>query len=208
MNPIAEKAKYALTADGFPIKNNECQKWARTVVQNTEVGHKYDGDFQLETAKLAGLSMLKNHPDFSFRYSPGMILQPGDLCYKTEGSGGSGHVGIYIGNNQVAENSSYHWNATGGKDARGIRTLQQFGAFQIVVRFPVKVQQPAAPKPENPTFKAFFNDVEIKGALYDKETHQVYAPIRSTLGAAGIDILAYGDHVADKNRVYTWGKKR
>lgn len=207
-NPIAEQAHKALTAPGYPTTNGLCQKFARLIVQATEVGHKYDDDFQKSSAKEAAEAMLAAHPNFVFRFTPGMVIQPGDLLYKTVGSGGFGHVGVYLGSNEVAENSTYQWNKSGGKDARGIRTLNEFGAFQVVVRFPIAVQtQSAADTPANPTFKAFFNDAEIAGAVYDPEKNILYAPVRSTLAAVGIGIAKVGNHVEDANRFYAWGKK-
>jgi hypothetical protein len=47
------------------------------------------------------------------------------------GSGGNGHVAIRILGNKVAENSSVHWD---GRDARGVRTLKEFGNFDMIVR--------------------------------------------------------------------------
>lgn len=197
MNPIAEKAKQALTQEGFPTRNNQCQKWARMVVQATEVGHQYDGDFQKETAKLAALSMLKNHPEFTFRYSPGMVLQPGDLCYKTVGSGGSGHVGIYIGNSQIAENSSVHWKETGGRDARGIRSLADFGNIDVVVRFPVKT---TAPQPEKPKETLFLINNRIIPAAHI-EGGKLMAPVVDVLDAVGFEIEKYNDRRAERGRL-------
>lgn len=126
---IEESAARALTADGFPVTNGLCQKFARLVVQASDAGHAYDAYWRssakltAEAFRAAGLTLL-----------PTVELEPGDLLYKTEGSGGYGHVGVYLGDGKVAENSTFHWNRSGGRDARGIRTLSQFGAFQYVVR--------------------------------------------------------------------------
>jgi hypothetical protein len=57
----------------------------------------------------------------------------GDLLYKLTGSGGAGHVGIRLRGNMVAENSTVHWDGT---DARGIRTLAEFGNYDLIIRLP------------------------------------------------------------------------
>jgi hypothetical protein len=140
-NAIAQAALGALTASGYPVTNNLCQKFARMVVQKV-VGHQFDAVLQKASAKEAALSLY--HAGIAFPKSQLAAkggLQAGDLLYKTVGSGGFGHVGIYIGDNKVAENSSVHWKASGGRDARGVRTLAAFGDFQYVARFNV----PSAP---------------------------------------------------------------
>jgi cell wall-associated NlpC family hydrolase len=59
-------------------------------------------------------------------------LKQGDILYKTEGSGGFGHVGIYVGNNKVAENASTRHGRVRG--ALGFRTLQQYGKANVIAR--------------------------------------------------------------------------
>lgn len=61
----------------------------------------------------------------------------GDLLYKFGGT--HGHVGVRIAGNRVAENSSVH--GVGDEDARGIRTLKQFGEFDGIVRLPEPVKK-------------------------------------------------------------------
>lgn len=61
---------------------------------------------------------------------------PGDLLFKLTGSGGFGHVGIRVAGNMVAENSSVHDDDDG--DARGLRTLAEFGDFDVIIRIPPK----------------------------------------------------------------------
>lgn len=127
---IAANARIALKASGFPTTNHLCQKWARLVVKKV-FGNWPGGDIPA-SAVIAARQLLRQGKAFLYR---GQTLQPGDLLYKTVGSGESGHVGIYLGNNQVAENSTVHWNRSGHRDARGIRTLKEFGPFQVVARF-------------------------------------------------------------------------
>lgn len=137
MNPVAQEALRALHAEGFPTREHLCQQWARMVVESA-LGGKPMGQPNPPSARTCALRLLERNLAFPAAQIAGHGgLQPGDLLYKTLGSGGSGHVGVYVGPDQVAENSSYHWNKSGGTDARGIRTLAQFGAFQVVARFPI-----------------------------------------------------------------------
>jgi hypothetical protein len=143
-NPIAKEAMRALTASGYPTENTWCQQFARLVVEKA-LGGKPMGSPNPTSAAKAALRLIGE--GIAEHYVPGMILQPGDLLYKTIGSGGDGHVGIYIGDNKIAENSTVHWKASNETDARGIRTLKQFGAIQVVARFPVPAEK-AAPAPK------------------------------------------------------------
>ncbi len=63
---------------------------------------------------------------------------PGDILYKgRKTSGRFGHVGIRIEGNKVAENSSSHVDPEhGDNDARGTRSLEAFGAYELIVRLP------------------------------------------------------------------------
>lgn len=207
MNPIAEQAIKALTAPGYPTANNHCQQFARLVVQAVpEVAHKYDAWLWKDTAKLAAFAL--ETLDFGYKRSEMPVLQPGDLLYKTNGT--SGHVGIYIGDNKAAENSTVHWNATGGKDARGIRTLADFGHIDIVVRFPVAVKAEAKPLPQIPvpTYDGpGFDIVVLKpngdaqnigpGLIYGGD---VYGPLRAFVNQYDLDIVKTGDYRARKEQ--------
>ena len=63
-------------------------------------------------------------------------LCEGDVVYKWQENGNHGHVGIYVGNGLIAENSSYHWKIW-RRDARGVRALKQFGHIDELQRFPL-----------------------------------------------------------------------
>lgn len=163
-NPIAREAIRALTTPDGIKENTWCQKWVRLVCEKA-LGGKPMGSPNPLSAKSAAFSLLAQ--GIGKRHVAGMVLQPGDLLYKCKGSGGSGHVGIYIGDNNgvpsVAENSTYHWNATGGRDARGIRTLAQFGHFDVVARFPVADEStvPIAASAPKAMPRAATNDVSV-----------------------------------------------
>lgn len=100
--------------------------WVRLVLQAV-FGHKFDFAWK-SSARLAALAWAGSH----YVVAPTEPLKPGDILYKTVGSGGFGHVGIYLLGGMVAENSSLHDDDDG--DARGLRTLLEFGVYQIRVR--------------------------------------------------------------------------
>lgn len=197
MNEIARIARVALTASGYPTKNNRCQQWARLVVQASPIGHKYDKWLWQETAREAGEELLKL--PFGMTRAEAGKLQPGDVLYKLTGSGNSGHVGVYLGAQQVAENSTVHWNRSGGKDARGIRSLSEFGDYDVVVRFPLAASTPAKPADaiilsvEQPNGK--WKNLRMPTKLETTPKGQVnFAPAQELLREAGV-----------KFSVSTWG---
>lgn len=139
---LANAAIGALTRDGFESEKGYCQRFVRQVIQSS-LGSKYDVYFKA-SAKETGLAFLKAWIGFpATELAKHGGLQEGDVLYKTEGSGGFGHVGIYTSKG-VAENSSYH--AKNDNDARGLRSLKQFGVFQVVVR----LEDPHAPTEKVP----------------------------------------------------------
>lgn len=131
---LAATATEALTAKGYEKRPGWCQKWIRQVVQKTH-GNKYDKYFD----DSAYLTML------NFKKSPYAVpavepTQVGDILYKgRKTSGKHGHVGIRILGNKVAENSSSHVDPSAGdNDARGTRSLDAYGAYELIVRLPEK----------------------------------------------------------------------
>jgi hypothetical protein len=103
----------------------QCQVQARVTYEH--VFGEIFADIDLGTAKLSGLNFALH--GYSIHLGRGSL--PGDLLYKVHGSGGFGHVGIRVAGNMVAENSSIHWD---GNDARGLRTLEEFGHFDLIIR--------------------------------------------------------------------------
>lgn len=124
---IVEAAKRALTANGFEKRPHYCQRWVRQLLES-EYGMMY-APLCLENAVLSGKAFLRG--GYGIPLKNGSV--PGDLLYKLTGSGGDGHVGVRIPGNLVAENASLHWD---GKDARGTRTLKEFGHFDLIIRLP------------------------------------------------------------------------
>jgi len=184
MNPIAKEALRALHAEGYPTHNHLCQQFAREIVEHA-LGGRPMGSPNPNSAKDCAMRLLHNGIAFraSELHSHGG-LQAGDLVYKTVGSGGDGHVGIFVGNGRIAENSTVHWNETNETDARGIRTLAQFGAFQVVARFPVPHETVVAP--EHPL------SLELDGkpihAAIQVEQGQTFVHLRPLAEALGLSV--------------------
>ncbi|MBV9468811.1 MAG: hypothetical protein JO316_14130 [Abitibacteriaceae bacterium] len=129
---INDAAVHGISASGFDTRPHHCQKWVRQVVQSV-AGSQYD-EFWQATARATALAFLDDGR-FVVPLDHGSL--PGDLLYKLNGSGGDGHVGIRVRGNQVAENASCHWNSEAEHpDARGYRTLVEFGHYDVVVRLP------------------------------------------------------------------------
>lgn len=124
---LIDAATKALTAHNFETRPHYCQRWVRQVIESV-YGDRFDA-FSADTALHAGLRWRKSK--YNVPLTEGCTQ--GDLLYKLTGSGGDGHVGIRIMGNMVAENSSVHWD---GSDARGRRTLKEFGNFDVIVRLP------------------------------------------------------------------------
>ena len=152
--PIASKALAALSDPAFDNIPGHCQMFARQVAE--AVGGSVGAAMDAHRAGSA-LATMQNFQPTQYNVwenigasgdapDPG-LLQPGDFLYKgTATSGPYGHVGIYIGPYKlqgqalapcVAENSSWHMQphpAGNISGAKGIRTLSEFGPFEMVVR--------------------------------------------------------------------------
>lgn len=123
--PFARFALHCLTAVGYVKKPHRCEQFVREVAQAHFV-QQYS-EFWSDTARNTGLRF--KNSEYAVPLEQGSV--PGDLLFKLNGSGGDGHVGIRIEGNRVAENSSVHWNGT---DARGTRSMKEFGHFDVIVR--------------------------------------------------------------------------
>ena len=131
---LCEAALAALKADGFPTRPGYCQMWVRLVVESV-YGKQFEALIHEPSAGAAGWRF-KEDGEFVVPLERGSV--PGDLLYKLTGSGGYGHVGIRVPGNLVAENSSVHITDGRDRDARGCRTLREYGDFDVIVRLPSK----------------------------------------------------------------------
>jgi hypothetical protein len=129
---LAEEAQRALTAPGYETEPGYCQRFTRQVVQKV-YGGKFDKYFK--SSAYETMLAFKDSP-YAVPVERGSL--PGDLLYKgRKTSGTHGHVGIRILGNKVAENSSAHVREMGDRDARGTRSLEAFGEFELIVRLPI-----------------------------------------------------------------------
>ncbi len=125
-HPLAKAAVHALTSSNYPTKGGRCQEWTRKVWQAV-YGHKFDFAWK-DTAALASRAFAGTHYDVPLHRGS----KPGDILYRESGNNGSGHVGIRVAGNMVAENSSLHDDDD--HDARGLRTFDEFGPIERIVR--------------------------------------------------------------------------
>lgn len=205
---IVKSARKGLKAKGFFTRRGLCQGWVRQVVADA-MGSEWENIVRAPSAKEAAFKLLKSGHAHHYNGKPSS-LEPGDLLYKTEGSGGFGHTGVYLGDNEVAENSSYH--ARHDSDARGIRTLAQFGAFQVVARLPDPKAKDAdliVPKPAPAVAPAHAITADPQLVLNGKLVCQVikiggaiWAPVRPILEASGKTLTGVNDSIAEKQRFY------
>ena len=139
-NKIAITARKAMHDDAFVSEPGCCQMFVREIIDAVYGPTKF-AMFRADSAKHAAEKWMIspyviNHDE---KFEP----VPGDLLYKTHGSGGFGHVGICVGrlyldtgdsSIYVAENASTTIGRVSG--AKGYRSLIQFGLFDVVVRLP------------------------------------------------------------------------
>jgi len=127
---LAEAAVLAIQDPRFEDQPGYCQKFVRQVIQKV-YGDKFDR-YALASAKDSAQAWLGS--PYAIRTSDLADTQIGDILYKQHTSGRFGHVGIRVAGNLVAENSSTFRGRLAG--AKGFRTLEQYGAFDVVVRLP------------------------------------------------------------------------
>lgn len=132
---IADAALRLIDRKGVVNGRSKCSKFARFAVGAAYKQDPYGGKFGGYFGGTANISA-KNFENSSYkvRLKPGEKPQVGDLLFKYDNK--SGHVGIYIGDNQVAENSTSRYTRhTDGY--KGIRDLDKFGKIDVVVRLPL-----------------------------------------------------------------------
>jgi hypothetical protein len=124
-HPLAKAALNGLRDARTTHEPHQCEKWARQVKERV-YGAKFSA-WQRHNAMMTAMAF----KEAGYAVSLASGSKEGDLLYKIYGSGGDGHVGIRLAGNVVAENSSVHWD---GSDARGLRTLAEFGNFDLIIR--------------------------------------------------------------------------
>jgi hypothetical protein len=104
-----------------------CEKWAR-LVKERAYGARYS-HLQRRTATETFCAFA----DAGYSVPVSQGSKEGDLLYKFAVAKGAGHVGTRLKGNWVAENSTVHG---GDDDARGLRTVAEFGEFDGIIRLP------------------------------------------------------------------------
>jgi hypothetical protein len=205
---LSNGALKALKAKGFETYKGYCSRWAREVTEFVYGDLRYNRLWRPDdkpTATKAAYAFQKA----GFQV-PKTDLQIGDILFKTTGA--HGHVGIVVphkGGLGVAENSTYHWNRSGGKDARGIRTLSEYGTFQIAIRLPApEVKAEVKPQPKSVVEeqdKLILNGLPPMDMIF--HNGEVYSPTRKMLELGGEEIKEWNNQLAEKHRFYINTKK-
>lgn len=124
-----------------------CSRFARCANRKT-YGPKYQGLFG-GSAIATGRNM--QDAGVTVQGKP----QLGDYLIKMTGSGGFGHIGIFVGDvpgigkNMMADNSSTKKGRVSG--AKGFRPLREWGDYDLIARLPAPLQ------PES-VYRLFLND--------------------------------------------------
>lgn len=134
---LAAMAVKALTAKGFESTPGYCQRFFRQVRQAVHA-HNYDA-YDGATAEQSRKLWLGT--PFAVAPEHGSVI--GDVLYKkATPNQPDGHVGIRIAGNKVAENSTVHSGKFGG---RGVRSLEDFGHYDLIVRIPESAKYDLTP---------------------------------------------------------------
>ena len=125
---VASAAKKALRGSSFETKRRNCLRFVRQVVGSVKAG---GWPLAIGPNAWEAFELLRDK-GYSVPLSNGS--QIGDLLFKAPTEKvPEGHVGIRIEGNRVAENSSFH-AATDDDDARGTRSLREFGRIAGIIR--------------------------------------------------------------------------
>lgn len=173
---IADAAHAAMTDSDIESGRGFCSRFVRQVVSKV-YGNQYRGLFGASAID-TGHNFRRVGLDASVTQES--QLEVGDILFKMTGSGGFGHVGIYVGGSKgLASNSSTPIGRVSG--AKGYRTLGQWGAWQLVGRIPGET--PAA---DPSMYHLMLNGSKVA----DMPVHDGHAlcPVRAWASALGFDI--------------------
>jgi hypothetical protein len=180
---IADAAIAAMNDPNIESRPGFCSRFVRQVIAKV-YGDKYRGLFGASAID-TGNSFKRSGLDASVTQQN--QLEVGDILFKMRGSGGFGHVGIYVGARGIASNSSTSIGRVSG--AKGFRTLGQWGQWDLVGRIPgsspAQAQSPVM-------YQLMLNDVKIA----DMPVHngQAWCPVRSWATALGVSVDWHQDN--------------
>jgi hypothetical protein len=188
MSKLSDVAKKAVKEGAFELKKGYCSRFVRQCVE-AAYGTKY--------AELFGSSAIDTGKAFQRNNLTVSDLQPGDILFKMTGSGGFGHVGIFVGDDKVAENSSTKIGRVRG--ALGFRTVEQYGAYQLTGRLPEEeLEKPIV-------YGLYLNNWSNKIAVMPVIGDSSWCPIRRLADYLGIEVgwddetdhVIWGDKIVD-----------
>lgn len=152
----AKAAVVAVNDADFEAISGYCSRFVRQVVESVH-GPRFKYLFG-SSAKVSAEAFLNSPYGYEWPRNRELLggIQQGDILFKRFGSGGYGHVGIYVGDipgigkQLVCENSSVTVGRISG--AKGYRTLARYGHFDVVGRLPLPKPTPtpaptATPEP-------------------------------------------------------------
>lgn len=195
---IADAAIAAMNDPDIESRPGFCSRFVRQVLGKV-YGDKYQGLFGASAID-SGHSFQRAGLDVNV--TDQSQLQVGDILFKMQGSGGFGHVGIYVGARGVASNSSTSIGRVSG--AKGFRTLGQWGPWGLVGRIPGSDAPTDSAPATNSTpatnsapaepimYHLMLNDVKVA----DMPLHngQAWCPVRDWANALGLSVDWHQDN--------------
>lgn len=191
-----------------PHESGWCQVFVRLCYEHV-YGKTYEG-FRRKSANLTGRAFRAG--GLAMTKAQAGALQAGDILYKCpDNLDHYGHVGIFVGNDRIAENSSTSIGRVRG--ALGFRTVSQFGSYDLIVRLPaVNAKKPDESKPArlilavkdggNLRYVHLKNSI-LKDGRFGVDVNEVTqelgvsVEIRPLLTALGFTIYGEGNHLDD-----------
>jgi hypothetical protein len=128
MNPeLAAAAQRAMHDPQIESAKGYCSRFVRQIAEQI-YGKRFRSMFG--ATAIATCSAFKSA---GYSVPANSHLENGDILFKTS-AGRYGHVGVFVSGEGVAENSSTRIGRIEG--AKGFRSLEEFGRFNVIVRLP------------------------------------------------------------------------
>ncbi|HEX8833979.1 MAG TPA: hypothetical protein VF719_07245 [Abditibacteriaceae bacterium] len=206
---LQSQARVALTDKRFETEKGLCSRFVRQVTV-AEHKQKYRALFGASAIVTTDLFLRAGKAWPASRMLEHGGILPGDILFKRNTSGKFGHVGIYLGDGLVAENSSTSTGRVQG--AKGIRTLAQYGRFDYIGRLPgnngprlilavVRGKQEKyfrVPGAElDYRTKRWVIDRDVVAEVFNSKAKAARVPLRDSLSSLKLNIVKTGDHRRD-----------